>query len=166
MPSSSGDANRAGLNQAGNKLKAMVAKNSATSSGFQLVSKNGKPLKNLSSPVSPSFRQIVKNPPSLNVSNISSSAFDYNNISLLTDKSSESTVMDINDNANDHTNEFDIDSSSPTDNSVAGLSSTKHDNTSNNNKYVNILQKSFSSDYIGPVIVLIESLIENTNLGN
>jgi len=74
--------------------------------------------------------------------------------------------MDTNDNANDLTNEPDIDSSPSTDNTVASLSSTKHVNTYNNNKHVNILQQSFSSDYTGPVIVLIESLIENTNLGS
>jgi len=111
MPSSSGGVNRTGPNQAGNKFKSTVAKNSITNSGFQIVGKNGKPLKNPSSPVSPSFQQIVDNPPSLYVSDISSSVFDYNNFSLQTDKSSGSTAMDFNDNVNDLSNEFDTDSS-------------------------------------------------------
>jgi len=51
--------------------------------------------------------------------------------------------MGVIDNVNDLNYEFDTDSSSPTDNTGAGLFSTKYDNTSNNNKYVNIVQQSF-----------------------
>lgn len=166
MPSSSGGTICAGQIKASNKFMSTVTKNSIISPGFQLVGKNGKPLKNLSSPISPGYQQIIDNPPSLNITNVSNTALNYKNISPQADNSSGSMIIDPNDNDNSLSNEIVWDRESPTDNTAPLLSSTKYDNTSNNNKYVNIPQQSFSSDYIRPVIVLIESSDENTNLGN
>jgi len=80
MPSSSGGTNRAGQIQISNKLKNLQVKNTA-GPGYQVVGKNGKPIKNTSYPVSPSFQQIIDNPPSLD---ISSSAFNYSSLSTQT----------------------------------------------------------------------------------
>jgi len=43
------------------KIKTTLIKNPVSSPGFQIVGRNGKPLKNLSSPVSPSLQQIIDN---------------------------------------------------------------------------------------------------------
>jgi len=56
MPSSSGGTNRDAQNNILNKHKNLHVKNIA-GPGYQVVSKNGKPIKVTSSPVSPSLQQ-------------------------------------------------------------------------------------------------------------
>ncbi|KAL4121406.1 hypothetical protein QTP88_013927 [Uroleucon formosanum] len=108
MPQSSGGTNRAGQHQSVSRIKA-----NNRGSGFQLVGKNDKPLKNQLSPVSPSLLQISNDPSTLN---ITSTAFNYVNTPLLTENLSGSMVIDESDNVNDHSNEHTIESTSPNDN--------------------------------------------------
>jgi hypothetical protein len=64
MPLSSGGTNRVGHYQSVSKIKSHN-RDSASGLGFQIVGKNGKPLKNQLSSVSPSLQQISKEPPIL-----------------------------------------------------------------------------------------------------
>ncbi|KAL4143030.1 hypothetical protein QTP88_005406 [Uroleucon formosanum] len=163
MPSSSGGTNRAGQNQFSNKLKNQQVKNTA-GPGYQVVGKNGKPIKNTTCPVSPSFQQIVDNPPTLD---ISSSAFNYSSLSTQTAITSGSTAIHMDVIVNDRSNEFDT-GSSLNATSIQSTFPTNSDmsNTNKTNKHINLLQKSFSLDYIGPITILVESSDANINLGN
>ncbi|KAL4141408.1 hypothetical protein QTP88_004051 [Uroleucon formosanum] len=108
MPSSSGGTNRAGQNNISNKHKNQHVKTIA-GPGYQVVGKNGKPIKVTSCPVSPSLQQIMDNPPTLD---ISSSAFNYSSLSTQTAITSGSTAIDTDVNVNDRPNELDTGSTS------------------------------------------------------
>lgn len=164
MPQSSGGTNRAGQHQSVSKIRANN-RDSAPGPGFQIVGKNGKPLKNQLSPVSPSLQQISNDPPTLN---IASTAFDYVNTPLLTENLSGSMVIDESDNANDHSNEHAIESTSPNDNIILNTNSLpKNDENSllYNNNFISPLL-SFPPDYVGPIMVLAENIDTNQNAGN
>jgi len=68
---------------------------------------------------------------------------------------------------NDRSNEIDTGSTSSSLNATS-IQSTFPTNSdkSNTNKHINLLQKSFSPDYIGPITILVESTDANINLGN
>ncbi|KAL4132407.1 hypothetical protein QTP88_009561 [Uroleucon formosanum] len=163
MPQSSDGTNRAGQHQSVNKIKANN-RDSAPGSGFQLVGKNGKPLKKQLSPVSPSLLQISNDPPTLN---IASTAFNYVNTPLLTENLSGSMVIDESDNVNDHSNEHAIESTLPNDNVI--LNATSLPNNDENsllyNKNFISPQQSFPPDYVGPIMVLAENTDTNQNVG-
>ncbi|KAL4149726.1 hypothetical protein QTP88_003602 [Uroleucon formosanum] len=163
MPSSSGGTNRAGQNNISNKHKNQHVKN-ITGPGYQVVGKNGKPIKVTSCPVTPSFQQIMDNPPTLD---ISSSAFNYSSLFTQTAITSGSTAIDVDVNVNERPNELDTGSTSSSLNNTS-IQSTFLTNSdiSNTNKHLNILQKSLSPDYIGPITILVESIDANNNLGN
>jgi len=163
MPSSSGGTNRAGQNQISNKLKNQQVKNTAVP-GFQVVGKNGEPIKNTSCPVSLSFQQIIDNSPTLD---ISSSAFNYSSLSTQTAITPGSTAIDMDVIVNDRSNEFDTGSTSSSLNATSIQSTFPTNNDmSNTNKHINLLQKLFAPDYIGPITILVESTDANINLGN
>lgn len=164
MPQSSGGTNRAGQHQSVSKIKANN-RDSAPGPGFQLVGKNGKPLKNQLSPVSPSLQQISNDPPTLN---IASPAFDYVNTPLLTENLSGSMVIDESDNVNDHSNEHAIESTSPNDNIIFNTNSLPNndENSSLYNKNFISPLLSFPPDYVGPIMVLTENTDTNQNAGN
>ncbi|KAL5233915.1 hypothetical protein ACI65C_001356 [Semiaphis heraclei] len=97
----------------------------------------------------------MDNPPTLD---ISSSTFNYNSLSTqsaITSAGSMAINMDVN--ANDHPNELDSGSTSSSLNNTS-IQSTFLTNSdiSNTNKHINILQTSFSPDYIWPVTILVE----------
>lgn len=119
MPQSSGGKNRAGHHQSVSKIKANN-RDSAPEPGFQLVGKNGKPLKSQLSPVSPSLQQISNDPPTLNIACM---AFNYVNTPLLTENLSGSMVIDESDNVNDHSNEHAVERTSPYDNVILNAAS-------------------------------------------
>ena len=128
MSSSSGGTNRAGQIQLTSKTKSSLSKNPASSSGFQIVGKNGKPIKNTPNQISPGFQQIIDNPPSLN---LSSTAFNYDVLSPLTVNTSGPMVTDESINDNGRTNEHIC--------SMASLPTVStDDDISYNNKYINI----------------------------
>jgi len=164
MPQSSGGTNRAGQHQSVSKIKANN-RDSAPGPGFQLVGKNGKPLKNQLSPVSPSLLQISKDPPTLN---LASTAFDYVNTPLLTENLSGSMVIDESDNVNDHSNEHAIENTSPNDNVILNATSLPNNDDNSllyNKNFISPLQ-SFPPDYVGPIMVLAENIDSNQNAGN
>jgi len=138
MSSSSGGTNRTGRNSISNKHGNQHVKNIA-GPGYQLVGKNGKPIKNSSCPVSPSFQQIMDNPPNLD---ISSSAFNYSSLSTQTViTSAGSMAIDMDVNASDRPNELDSGSTSSSLNNTS-IQSTflTYSDISNTNKHINILQ--------------------------
>ena len=75
--------------------------------------------------------------------------------------------IDMDVNANDRHNELDSGSTSSSLNKTSTQSTfLTNSDISNTNKHINILQTSFSPDYIGPVTILVESMDANINLGN
>ncbi|KAL5233586.1 hypothetical protein ACI65C_000996 [Semiaphis heraclei] len=123
MPSSSGGTNRASRNSISNKHGNQHVKNIA-GTGYQLVRKNGKPIKNSSCPVSPSFQQIMDNPPTLD---ISSSTFNYSSLSTQTAiTSAGSMAIDMDVNVNDRPNELDSGSTSDPSDDYGGVAIAVH----------------------------------------
>lgn len=61
MSSSSGGTNHAGESSALTKIKSTLNKNSSSCSEFTVVGRRNTPNKNLLSPISPSFQQIMDN---------------------------------------------------------------------------------------------------------
>lgn len=156
MSSSSGGDKRAGQSQATTKIKTSLTKSMASSPGFTIVGRNGKPIKN--NPVSPNFRQINENPPILNTS---SSEFNFNDV---TDEIPNYNFTLVE----NQPNELSTVVSLSTDNTPSSPSiSTDIDMSNNiNNNNNNILLRSFSPDYNGPIIILAESTDQNKNMGN
>jgi len=154
MSSSSGGTNRAGQISSTNKIKTIHS--NAPTPGFQLVGKNGKPLNNSTNPVSPNFQQIINNHPLLNMSN---TAFEYNVIPTHTQPINTTSPMSPN-------------IMTPITAALMSTISVRlrlgRFGTASYNKMhtINSLQQSFPLDYIGPVIILVESSDPNTNLGN
>lgn len=76
-------------------------------------------------------------------------------------------VIDEDVNVNDCSNESTIGNMSSLNNSTSTPpTSSTNELISNSNKRISTLQQSFSPDYNGPIIVLVESINDNTNLGN
>ncbi|XP_060845529.1 LOW QUALITY PROTEIN: uncharacterized protein LOC132925125 [Rhopalosiphum padi] len=68
---------------------------------------------------------------------------------------------------NDRSNEFDTGSTSSSLNATSIQSTFPTNNDmSNTNKHINLLQKSFAPNYIGPITIFVESTDANINLGN
>jgi hypothetical protein len=153
MPQSSGGTNRAGQHQSVSKIKTNN-RDSASGPGFQLVGKNGKPLKNQLSPVSPSLQQILNDP---SYSQHSQHGFQLRKTPLLTENLSGTMVIDESDNVNDHLDEHAIENTSSHDNVILNAASLPNNdaNSFSFNKNIFSLQQSFPSDYIGPVMIML-----------
>jgi len=165
MSSSSGGDSRASKSPAPNKIKPLLSTNRASDSNYTLVV-NKKNLRksnsNLLTPTSPGLQHIIDNTPVLITS---PSTFSYIDSAPIENNPSVDSVIKNGlsiDNVND-----------PTSNSVPDINSTPltspiHTTISSND--INMLsqrtQPTFSSDYIGPVMILVECIDLNKNLGN
>jgi hypothetical protein len=123
--------------------------------------KNERKLKaNSLSPKSPELQQILNNTPMLNTS-----AFDYNNlVSTENSTSTDSIIYNSlsSDNFNDLTSHF-----------ITGVISTPiniYTYSTYNPNVINMssppTQQTFTADYNGLVMILIECIVFNKNLGN
>jgi len=156
MSSSSGGTSRAGQTPSTPKVKSSLAKNNTPPSGFSLVGKNGKVIKNSTSPLSPSFQQINENPPILNTS---SSTLKFNDVTDIS-PDSNNTPVDNYVNVLNPAISISRNKTLPSTelNTDIDMSTINYNNS--------IILRSFTPDYSGPVIILAESVDQNKNLGN
>lgn len=164
MSSSSGGDLRASKSPAPNKIKPSLSTNRSTDSNYTLVVNKKKARKSISkllTPTSPDFQQIMDNTPVLNTS---PSTFKYiDSVPIDNNMPIDSVIKDgfSIDNVNDPTSTL-----VPDINSTLSTSSI---HTISNDDIIMLsqcTQQTFPSDYIGPVIILVECIDLNKNLGN
>ncbi|KAL4085278.1 hypothetical protein QTP88_027137 [Uroleucon formosanum] len=165
MSSSSGGDSRAGKSPAPNKIKLSSSANRASDTNYKVVvsRKNArKSNSNLPIPTSPGLQQIYNNTPILNASQ---SVFVLNN-SISTDNNVSADLITNDGLSTDNLND-------PTSSSVPVVISTLMNTptyTTDISNDINMssqrTQQTFSADYNGPVIILVECIDMNKHIGN
>ncbi|KAL4142166.1 hypothetical protein QTP88_004679 [Uroleucon formosanum] len=165
MSSSSGGDSRAGKSPAPNKIKLSSSANRASDTNYKVVvsRKNArKSNSNLPIPTSPGLQQIYNNTPILNASQ---SVFVLNN-SISTDNNVSADLITNDGLSTDNLND-------PTSSSVPVVISTLTNTPTYTTDIFNDInmssqrtQQTFSADYNGPVIILVECIDMNKHIGN
>lgn len=165
MSSSSGGDSRANKSPAPNKIKPTLPTNRSSDSNYTLVvsKKNSrKSNSNLLTPTSPGLQHIMENTPVLNTS---PSTFNYMDSAPIDNNLSIDPVTNDGlsiDNANDPTSIL-----VPEINSTPATASIHSTVISNDITMLSQRsQQTFPSDYIGPIMILVECIDLNKNLGN
>ncbi|KAL4104053.1 hypothetical protein QTP88_019366 [Uroleucon formosanum] len=161
MSSFSGGDLRAGKSPAPNKIKPSLSTNRTSDSSFITVTSKKslrKSKTNLLTPPSPGLQQIINNTPILNTSQ---SSFNY-----ITDNNSSADSVINNGLSTDNLNDS-------TPNSLPDVNSTLITTSIHSTdlpNYINMssqcIQRTFSPDYNGPLMILVECIDLEKNLGN
>jgi len=161
MSSSSGGDLRAGKSPAPNKIKPSLTTNRTSDSSFTtVISKKNlrKSNSNLLTPPSPGLQQIINNTPILNTSQ---SAFNY-----ITDNTSSADPVINNGLSTDNLNDSTSNSLPYVNSTQINISIHSTDLPNDINMSSQCIQQTFSPDYNGPVVILVECIDLNKNLGN
>jgi len=161
MSSSSGGDLRACKSPAPNKIKPSLTTNRTSDSSFTTVisRKNLRKLNsNLLTPPSPGLQQIINNTPILNTSQ---SAFNY-----ITDNNSSADPVINNGLSTDNLNDSTSNSLPDVNSTQINTSILSTDLPNDINMSSQYIQQTFSPDYNGPVVILVECIDLEKNLGN